>query len=247
MIFGRDTISAYTRTNVTIWMILAFQGGLLNMGGLLACHSFVSHVTGFATLFAVEADQGNLFTAAGLLIVPIFFMLGASLSGALIDLQIQLKRTPRYYAVFGVMFLLLLMVVVGGFNGYFGKFGLPIKNFEDYVLISLLCLVCGTQNALITLVSKSVVRTTHLTGITTDLGIGIVRSLNAVRLHGKVEHEGRANYMRIGIIVCFCFGSVIGMELFAKLQFRGFLLPTAITGVLFFTSLYFQAIRKRLH
>ncbi|MGZ3722461.1 MAG: DUF1275 family protein, partial [Bdellovibrionales bacterium] len=89
MIFGNESISAYSRTNVTIWMILAFQGGLLNIGGLLACHSFVSHVTGFATLFGLELNRTRYLAASGMLIVPLFFLLGAMLSGFLVDLRLQ--------------------------------------------------------------------------------------------------------------------------------------------------------------
>src|SRR3954471_16296681 len=100
-------------------MILAFQGGLLNIGGLLACHSFVSHVTGFATLFGLEVHDGNLRSAAGMLMVPAFFLLGAMLSGFLVDLRLKLHKKPRYYLVFGVLFVLLLAVVIGGFNGFF--------------------------------------------------------------------------------------------------------------------------------
>src|SRR5665213_3152302 len=74
VITGNETISAYTRVNVTIWMILAFQGGLLNIGGLLACHSFVSHVTGFATLFGLELNRVHYWAASGMLAVPLFFL-----------------------------------------------------------------------------------------------------------------------------------------------------------------------------
>ena len=37
------------------WFLLAFLGGHVNAGGYLACHRFVSHVTGFATLAGVVA------------------------------------------------------------------------------------------------------------------------------------------------------------------------------------------------
>ncbi len=244
MLFGSESISAYNRGNVSIWMILAFQAGLLNVGGLLACHSFVSHVTGYATLFAVEADLGSFRQAVGLLLVPIFFLAGAMLSGFLVDLQLKLHRQPRYYIVFGALFLLLLLVVTGGFNGVFGKFGEPLLMPRDYALLALLCLICGAQNGLITLVSKNVVRTTHLTGVTTDLGIGIVRSLNKGRLFGKVDDEGRANLMRFGIIVSFTLGSMSGVRLFSVYEFRGFLFPMAISGGLFFLAAYFQLWHK---
>src|SRR3954469_18436639 len=99
MLFGNESISTYTRANVGVWMTLAFQAGVLNMGGLLACHSFVSHVTGFATLFGLELSKGNLETSSGLLLVPLFFLIGAMISGFLIDLRLKMHLKPRYYVV----------------------------------------------------------------------------------------------------------------------------------------------------
>ena len=135
--------------------------------------------------------------------------------------------------------------MIAGFNHLFGEFGEPMEKTRDYTLLALLCMICGTQNGLITLVSKSVVRTTHLTGITTDLGIGLVRVLNSGRLFGKIDDEGRANLMRIGIIVFFILGSVFGVRIFHSFEYRGFIFPAVISGSLFFLTFYFQVIRRR--
>ena len=204
MLYGNESISTYTRSNVIIWMTLAFQGGLLNIGGFLACGRFVSHVTGFATYFGIDVSQRDYSSAFGILLVPVFFLVGAILSGLLVDIRLKLHKRPKYYIVFGVLFLLLLSVVVGGFNGVFGDFGGPLI-LADYGLLALLCLICGMQNGMITTVSRSVVRTTHLTGITTDLGIGIVRVLNRKKLDYPIDDELRSNLMRIGIIFFLCF------------------------------------------
>lgn len=244
LLFGNQSISTYTRANVCIWMTLAFQAGMLNIGGLLACHSFVSHVTGFATLFGVQANRGNSLAAFGMLLVPGFFLFGAMLSGFLVDLQLKMHKKPRYYIVFGMLFLLMLAVVIGGFNGLFGTFGEPLEHTGDYTLLALLCMICGAQNGLITLVSHSVIRTTHLTGITTDLGIGLVRVFNRGRLFGKIDDEVRANFMRIGIIVFFILGSTAGVKIFTTLAYRGFIVPTVISGTLFFLTFYFQVLKK---
>lgn len=246
MLSGNSSISAYTRANVTIWMVMAFQGGLLNMGGYLACHTFVSHVTGYATLFGVEANRQEFKFATGMLLVPMFFLIGAMVSGVLIDLQIKLQKKPRYYVVFGVLFALLLFVVISGFNGFFGRFGEPLTLSRDYTLLALLCLVCGLQNGTITLVSRSVVRTTHLTGVTTDLGIGLVRVMNRDLLRGKIDDEWKANFMRIGIITFFTLGSTAGYAVFEMGGFRGFLFPCAISGGLFALTAYYQLIKPRL-
>ena len=240
MIFGSENISTFNRTNMAIWMVLAFQGGLLNIGGLMACHSFVSHVTGLATQFGYELGKSNYGHALGVLLAPVCFLLGSVLCALLVDLQIRLRRKPKYYVVFGALFLLILFIAVGGFNRLWGEFGLPLREPREYVLLCLLCLVCGLQNALVSMVSSSVVRTTHLTGLTTDLGIGLVRVLNR-----RSPEDARANWMRLGLIGFFIAGSAAGYDVFVRWQFRGFLFPTVISGMLFFAALYFQVLRSR--
>lgn len=246
MIYGHDTISAYTKSNMLVWFALAFQGGVLNVGGFMACHRFVSHVTGFAAFFGVEVSKHSYGSAIGMLLVPVFFLCGAMLSGQLVDIRLQLHKKPKYYIVLGLLFFLTLLVVVCGFNKVFGTFGAPLERPSNYVLLALLCLICGLQNGMITTVSKSVVRTTHLTGIVTDLGIGIVRILNSRILHRQANEEILPNLMRIGIIFFFGLGSVSGAFLFDRAGYRGFLLPTIISGLLFGGSLYFQLLRDKL-
>jgi uncharacterized membrane protein YoaK (UPF0700 family) len=242
MLYGNEAISNYTPSNISIWMALAFQGGVLNIGGFLACGRFVSHVTGFATYFGVEVSRKDYSSALGMLLVPLFFLIGAILSGILVDIRLKLHKRPKYYIVFGILFLLLLFIVISGFNELFGDFGGTVK-VSDYGLLALLCLICGMQNGMITTVSKSVIRTTHLTGITTDLGIGIVRVLNRKRLDHQMDDEVRANLMRIGIIFFFGFGSLLGAFAFTRFAYRGFLLPLCITGFLFAATLYFDRSR----
>jgi uncharacterized membrane protein YoaK (UPF0700 family) len=200
-------------------------------------------VTGFAAFFSIELASANFNQASALFLVPLFFLLGSMVSGILVDLRLKLKKKPKYYIVFGVLFLLNMVVVIGGFNQMFGQFGEPLKDFNDYTLLCLLCFICGVQNGTITLVSKSVVRTTHLTGMTTDLGIGIIRYFNRKRLAGKIEDEGIANVMRFGIITSFLVGSILGVKIFGRLGFRGFILPCGISFMLFFATFYFQVLR----
>lgn len=244
MLSGTESISHYNRSNVTIWMVLAFQAGMLNIGGFMACHRFVSHVTGFATFFGLEASRGSLEAALGMLLVPALFLGGAMISGYLVDLRLKLHLKPRYYIVFGILFFLLLIVFAGGEAGLFGHFGESVELTRDYSLLCFLCLICGLQNGTVTTVSRNVVRTTHLTGITTDLGIGVVRVLNRRRLGTAVDEDVRANLMRAGIISFFIMGSVAGGFIFAAVGFWGFSLPMTISGILCAVMILFQRNRN---
>lgn len=240
MLTGSDSFSYYSKTNLTIWMTMAFQAGLLNMGGFMACHEFVSHVTGFATLFGREVSEFRFDHAAGMLLVPVFFFLGAMLSGQLVDLRLRQRLKPRYYVTFGGIFFLILFVLVGGTLGYFGQFGETTYNPRFYLLLAVLCLVCGIQNGTVTSVSRSIVRTTHLTGVTTDLGIGIIRVLNGDKIEGGIADEIKANVMRAGIILFFIVGSVVAAFFFRDYGYLGFILPATTSGALLLAALYFQ-------
>lgn len=245
MLYGNESISHYTPSNITIWMSMAFQAGLLNMGGYLACHRFVSHVTGFATYFGYEIGVRDTHQAIGMLVVPLFFLFGAVISGVLVDVRLKLHQKPRYYITFGIIFVLTLTVFLGGMLGYFGTFGEPLDRIRDYTLLILLCLICGIQNGTITTVSQSVIRTTHLTGITTDLGIGLVRFFHKDKLKDHGHNEGKANLMRVSIIFFFGLGSVLGAIMFKRLGYGGFIIPVATSGLLFALMLYFQVIKTR--
>ena len=245
MLYGNESISHYSKGNISIWMLLAFQGGLLNIGGFMACHRFVSHVTGFATFFGYELSQTDTRHAIGMLIVPLFFLIGAMISGFLVDIRLKLHKKPKYYLSFGIIFLLVLTVFISGVSGKFGVFGQPVNTSADYILLILLCLTCGIQNGSITTVSKSVIRTTHLTGITTDLGIGLVRIFHSSIIHEDMTNEKKATLMRLGIIFFFGLGSVIGGFTFMKIQYMGFIIPVLTSGLLFIGMLYYQLITRR--
>ena len=214
------------------------------MGGLLSCRTFVSHMTGFASMASLEFESNQAHHAISLLAMLLIFLFGAMMSGVLIDSRIRENKKPRYYIAFGFLFIVMLFVTIGGFNNIFGEFGVTARKASGYSLVALLCFTCGVQNGMITLVSKSVVRTTHLTGLVTDLGIGFVRILNRSRAH-SAENEGRANGMRIGIVLSFFFGSLIGVPIFRNLQFRGFVFPCLIYAGLFALTSYFTLIRNR--
>ncbi len=240
MLYGNASISHYTKSNISIWMLMAFQAGLINIGGFMACHRFVSHITGFATFFGYDLSKEEPRHALGMLVVPLFFLLGAMLSGQLVDIRLKLHIKPKYYITFGIIFFLTLFVAIAGMLGRLGRFGEPLESSQDYTLLILLCFICGIQNGTITTVSKSVIRTTHLTGITTDLGIGLVRLFNHRKLNDHVENEKKASLMRVGIIFFFGFGSVVGGFAFGRFGHGAFLIPVLTSGILFWTMIYFQ-------
>jgi uncharacterized membrane protein YoaK (UPF0700 family) len=241
MLHGNESIAHYKPSNIAIWMLMAFQGGFLNVGGFMACHRFVSHVTGYGTLVPVELATNGIFEALRVALVPLAFLFGAMVSGYLVDIRLKLHKRPRYYISFGLIFCVLAVICITGDQGFLGNFGEPLSLTRDYTLLTLLTFVCGVQNGTITTVSKSVIRTTHLSGITTDLGIGLMRVLFRTKIGAEVETESRANFMRMGIISFFLLGSLVGFEAFTLYQFNGFVLPLITSGTLAFVMIYLSS------
>jgi len=227
-------ISHYSKSNIIIWMLMATQAGVLNIGGYLACHRFVSHVTGFFTLFGNELARLNYISALKYFIIPLFFLLGVIISGVFIDLRLLLKKRPKYYVVFIILFFLNFLLTFLGVNGYLGVFGEPLINTNDYILLIFICFICGMQNGAITSVSRYVIRTTHMTGLTTDLGIGLVRIFNKNLIPTIAHAEVQPTIMRLLIILSFTFGSALGALIFNKFLFYGFLLPTLNSALIAF-------------
>jgi len=211
------------------WFLLSFSGGCINAGGFLATGRFVSHVTGFATLFGVDLTNNQVEAAFGILSVPFFFLLGAFVAGLLIDRPIYQGKKPHVDWVMGLSAICLFLAAGGAELLQFGLFGVTIGLKQSYALLVLLCLASGLQNAAITSSSGRSVRTTHLTGLTTDLGLGLARVFTFSLKEKSLQAERRANYLRIGSIFAFIMGSAIGAWIFIKLGYRGFILPALIS------------------
>lgn len=233
-----QTLSHYSRGNAIIWLSLAFQAGSINAGALLACHKFVSHTTGFATVFGSEVGQGRWMTGLSILSIPIFFLIGTMIAAFFIDRRIQKDLRPLYPVVMGLLFSLLLWVTSAGVEGYFGVFGADLDLTTDYAMLAALAMACGLQNATITSSFGAIVRTTHLTGLTTDLGIGLMRVLTRSHRLNTRSNEIRANTMRLGIIMAFSMGAFISTLFYIQLQYLGFMVPTVIALAVFIWSVF---------
>lgn len=209
------------------WFILSFLAGHINAGGYLACHRFVSHVTGFATLAGVsfqQMDWAELLTA---IFIPVFFIIGVMVSGYLTQNKYSSKdHSQKYAPIMDIMAAVLIFVTLAGHLGFFGIFGGVSNAKNDFILLACLCGVCGLQNGAITLASGATIRTTHLTGLTTDLGLGLIRS------------EHKANLLRLITIIFFTLGSGVGAFTYITFEYGGFLFPAFIALYFSFTARY---------
>lgn len=230
--FASNNISEATIKYKYVWLALSFQAGWINAGGFLACHRFVSHITGFATQFGSDVAQFKWQEAWGMLTVPLFFILGSSISGFYVDRKFMQNKPAEFHTLLLLMTSFLAIVTVMGTVGVFGFFGAELDILSHYVLIALLCLTSGIQNAGTSTATKRMIRTTHLTGVSTDLGVGIVRILSEDKPELKKE-EMNKNILRMMLISSFIFGSTLASFAFFKWAYFGFIFPCIISLLLF--------------
>lgn len=142
----------------------------------------------------------------------------------------------KYAPVMGVVAFLLGIVAVGGLFNFFGEFGSQAVFKNDFILLACLCGACGLQNGAITTASGFTIRTTHLTGLTTDLGLGIVRAEFKSQSDEQKKAERKSNMIRVGTIFSFTLGSAIGAYVFIKLHYVGFFFPMIIAIYFAYTA-----------
>ncbi len=159
---------------------LASVAGFVNVVGVVVCGVAVSHVTGTVSALGREVGQGewHLLGIAGWLLA--WFLVGAMVSG----LAIGAARARGWRSVYVVpmaieAFALAAMGVLVAQRGVAIESGSPLTTgafaATQWSLSAIACLAMGLQNATITSISGGVVRTTHLTGVLTDLGIELSR------------------------------------------------------------------------
>jgi uncharacterized membrane protein YoaK (UPF0700 family) len=216
---GKVPAAAYSH-----WLMMAASAGYTNAAAFLAVGIFVTHVTGFATLFGVHAAKGQVLEALTGLAVPLFFLGGALLAGLLVTVREDRGQRPHYDWVMAFSALGVLLPVLLHAAGWLGEFGaLTTAGLRgNAVFLASICLASGMQNAALSAASHHSVRITHMTGLTTDLGLGLAR------LIGGHTRERKPTWLRFGTILAFLAGSVLGALAAPRFGYNAFLLPALV-------------------
>ncbi|MFC3108184.1 YoaK family protein [Undibacterium arcticum] len=151
--------------NRQLGLSLAFVAGAANAGGFLAVNQYTSHMTGIVSAMADQLALGNVTLALAGLGALLSFIAGAASSSLLINWA-RHRRLHSEYA----LSLLLEAALLLCFGLLGGNLALHMGLFVP-LTVMLLCFIMGLQNAIITKLSKADIRTTHVTGIVTDIGI----------------------------------------------------------------------------
>lgn len=231
-----EHINILAKRSIGLWCLLAFQAGFLNSLGFLSCHSFVSHVTGFGSQIGISLGTNEHHQALELFLAPFTFILGAAYASLFTEMRVIQKKRGRYFEVSIFIAVLISALGLAGILGLFGEFGEPLIQDRDFILLHALCFICGMQNACFSIFTKSSIKTTHLTGLVTDIGVSIPKMfLSESSLPEEVFQERRKMLMRLMIFFSFMIGAMMSAYLLNKHGFYSFVVPamTAWTVVIY--------------
>lgn len=228
---------------IAIWSAFGFQAGFLNAFGFLAFGSFVSHVTGVGTQIGMAVGHNSIWYEFELLGFPLAFIFGAFVAGVFTSARLERELSPKYDYVLLAIPVGIGMMLLLGTRGLFGPFGEGLLVWHDFVLMYLLSFLCGLQNACIAVLTGGAMRTTHMTGISTDIGTDLSRILFGKLKSAELELTKKTNFTRVSIFVSFALGSVFSVIETKRLHFGALWIPMVSSLVL---AIAMTVIRRRL-
>jgi len=221
--------------NLRLATLLSFVAGIVNVTGVLSVQTLTTNVTGHFAYFAEEIMKRDYAAAITFFVFTIFFLLGAFTSNFLAELIS--RKHPNLSHVIPISLEMIILIAVGVFG-----IASELSSIEGKWIAFAMLFAMGIQNSLVTKISQSTVRTTHLTGLFTDLGI----ELSQLFFYKKLEENKKLKtsiYLRLSIIIFFFIGCISGGFLYNLLEMKT--LFVAATFLLF--ALLYDYIRLQFH
>jgi uncharacterized membrane protein YoaK (UPF0700 family) len=216
------------KANRQLAHFLAFIAGATNAGGYVAVKQYTSHMSGIVSSMAdATAAQDIGWLAAGMSAL-LAFLAGAACTAILVNWGRRRDLNSEYA---------LPLMVEAGLLMCFGLMGGHLARHEWFVVpatVALLCFTMGLQNAIITKISQAEIRTTHVTGMVTDIGIELGKALYWNRRgedeeHSSVQADLAKLWLLVSLVGLFFLGGVAGAVGF---RHAGFIATLPLAAVL---------------
>jgi uncharacterized membrane protein YoaK (UPF0700 family) len=206
LIRGWTDVQRSPEANFRLGLVLTFVAGATNAGGFLAVGSYTSHMTGIVSSVADDLVLGNMTLALAGVVCLMAFIAGAMCTAILVNWGLRQQLRSSYSLPLLLESVALLV---------FGLFGAAIAAWSQMfvpVTVVLLCFIMGLQNAVITKISKAEIRTTHITGLVTDLGIELGKLFYRNRSHPAEPVLANRQRLRVqgSLVLGFLVGGLVG-------------------------------------
>jgi uncharacterized membrane protein YoaK (UPF0700 family) len=200
--------------NLLLASSTALAAGMTNVAGAMACYLFTANVTGHVASFAQHLLRDKWFEMLMAFAALFMFFLGAFTANFLIR-SFEHKGAYKAFAIPFVLEIAVLLLI--------GLYGITSSNQAEYyteLLAGGLLFSMGLQNSTVTVITGGSVKTSHLTGLFTDLGSEV-----AEWLHPKTQKtdalKGKLN-LRFNILAYYIAGGILGGYVFIQFGFVAF-------------------------
>jgi uncharacterized membrane protein YoaK (UPF0700 family) len=210
--------------NIKLGTLSAFSAGMVNIGSLLLFFSFSSNVTGHYAILAAEIVKGNLFQIAVVFSWIFLFFFGSFTSNMFV---IHMNKKNSYLA-HSIPLLLEIACLIS--VAVYGEFFYSETLSETEYLLALMLFAMGLQNGLTASISNFTVKTTHLTGTTTDLGI-LFSMFTKKEYRNNEALKGKAKLL-LYITSFYLIGAIFAGFTYNYLNFKMFYLVSLVLLVI---------------
>jgi len=220
--------------NVKLASLLCVTAGFVNAAGFLGFSVLTTNVTGHAALFAERIAMQDWKTARVVALWMFLFLAGAFVSSLIISF---IGRNQRFSYVIPILIEMAILFCVAIFGYQYDQSLVDKEFFAGSLLFAM-----GLQNSLVAIVSGSVVRTTHLTGTFTDLGIELAQILSK----SGEDRQALKSRIKLRLIIIFFFmsGALAGAYLFKLLSFYAFFIPLSILIFTLLADIYRISVKR---
>jgi len=222
--------------NLRLATSLSFVAGMVNICGVFSVKTLTTNVTGHFAFFAEEMVLENYTLAFIFILYVLCFLFGSFLSGLLTEITSR-SRFNLSPALPPMAVEILVLILVWLYSYFYDTAGNNL-----HIIVSALLFAMGVQNSLVTQVSKAIVRTTHLTGLFTDLGIELAQ-LIFYRKPSEIKKLQQSIYLRAAIILFFFIGCIVGGFLFKYYELKTLL----VASFFLIITLFYDLIRYKLY
>lgn len=212
--------------NLGIASLLSFVAGIVNVAGFLAVQRLTTNVTGHFAFFVDEVFKLNFLEGLVYFLFIFFFFLGSFVSNVIVEIISKFNSRLIYVVPVLIESAILILLAV---------LGKRLISENPNTLAFALLFAMGLQNSLVTTISNSTVRTTHLTGLFTDLGIELSQ-LFFYKLKEQRQKLISSIKLRLTIICFFFLGGLSGGILYTGIQ----LYVLAIAGLLLIAGIAYD-------
>lgn len=190
------------QTDLMLASSLAFVAGGVNSAGFLAYQYFSANMTGNVSMASDHFAVAQFDLALGFLAIILMFIFGAFTASVIIEFGRRQRRSNIYALTLILEAALLILVGLA--------MTLSPRAPNGVLIVGLLSFTMGIQNAASTRISGSRVRTTHVSGVATDLGVGLAMLFGSSTSADRLAIALRLK-LHLATIVFFALGGVLGV------------------------------------